>query len=78
MRVAYVDPFSGASGDMLLGALIDAGASLDEMNRALDALGIPGARIDARRVTRNGITGTQASVPAEQGHHPGLGAIFAD
>ena len=36
MRVAYVDPFSGASGDMLLGALIDAGASLDEMNRAID------------------------------------------
>ena len=69
MCVAYVDPFSGASGDMLLGALIDAGASLAEMNRAIDALGIPGARIDASTVTRNGITGTQASVPPEQGYH---------
>jgi uncharacterized protein (TIGR00299 family) protein len=69
MRVAYVDPFSGASGDMLLGALIDAGAPLTEMNRAIDALGISGARIDATLVTRNGITGTQASVPPEQGHH---------
>jgi len=69
MRVAYVDPFSGESGDMLLGGLIDAGAPLAEMTRAIDALGISGARIDASTVTRNGITGTQASVPPEQGYH---------
>ncbi len=69
MRVAYVDPFSGASGDMLLGALIDAGAPLDEMNLAIAALGIPDARIEARTVTSNGITGTHATVPPEQAHH---------
>jgi uncharacterized protein (TIGR00299 family) protein len=54
---------------MLLGALIDAGAPLNEMNQVVDAIGIPGARIEARTVTRNGITGTQATVPSEQGHH---------
>jgi uncharacterized protein (TIGR00299 family) protein len=69
MRAGYVDPFSGASGDMLLGALIDAGAPLDALNREIAALGITGARIMAETVTRNGITGTHASVPPEQGHH---------
>jgi pyridinium-3,5-bisthiocarboxylic acid mononucleotide nickel chelatase len=54
---------------MLLGALIDAGAQLDEMNRVVGAIGIPGARIEALTVSRNGITGTQATVPPEQGHH---------
>jgi uncharacterized protein (TIGR00299 family) protein len=69
MRVGFVDPFSGASGDMLLGALIDAGAPLDALNREIAALGIPGARILAETVTRNGITGAHATVPPEEGHH---------
>jgi uncharacterized protein (TIGR00299 family) protein len=69
MRAGYVDPFSGASGDMLLGALIDAGAPVDVLNREIAALGIPGARIEAETVTRNGITGTHATVPPEAGHH---------
>jgi uncharacterized protein (TIGR00299 family) protein len=54
---------------MLLGALIDAGAPLDALNRAIAILGIPGARIMAETVTRSGITGTHATVPPEEGHH---------
>jgi uncharacterized protein (TIGR00299 family) protein len=69
MRVAFADPFSGASGDMLLGALIDAGAGVDELNRRLAGLGIPGASVVAERVTLNGLIGTRATVPPEQGHH---------
>ena len=69
MRVAYVDPFSGASGDMLLGALIDAGADLDQINRELALLDIPAARISAEPINRNGIAGTLASIQPEQGHH---------
>src|SRR5687768_8700098 len=69
MRVGYVDPFSGASGDMLLGALIDAGVPLDELNLALSALAIPGARVEAELTARHGIRGTLATVAAEVGHH---------
>jgi uncharacterized protein (TIGR00299 family) protein len=69
MRVGYVDPFSGASGDMLLGALIDAGVPLDGLNRELAALGIADARISAEKVLREGISGTLATVAPEAGHH---------
>lgn len=69
MRVAHVDPFSGASGDMFLGALIDAGVSLAELNRELAALGLPEARVEAESISRSGMTGTLATVPAEIGHH---------
>jgi uncharacterized protein (TIGR00299 family) protein len=69
MRVAFVDPFSGASGDMLLGALIDAGASVDELNGQLAGLGIQGASVSAERVTLRGLTGTRATVPPESDHH---------
>ena len=53
---------------MLLGALIDAGADVNAINTELAGLGIPGARISTETVTRNGITGTLATVPPEQGH----------
>ena len=66
MRVAYVDPFSGASGDMLLGALIDAGANLDDLNRELSALGIPDARVLATPTSQHAIAGTHATVPAQR------------
>ena len=40
MRVAHFDCFSGASGDMVLGALIDAGVSADAIRAGLDSLGL--------------------------------------
>ena len=40
MRILYFDCFSGASGDMILGACLDAGLPLDELRAALGSLGI--------------------------------------
>ncbi len=39
MRVAYLDCFSGISGDMTLGALVDAGVSLEVIQQGIDSLG---------------------------------------
>jgi hypothetical protein len=71
MRVLYLDCFAGAAGDMLLGALIDAGVPLDEVRRAIGSLGLEeGFRIDADRVLRAGVSATKFRVtgPPPQGH----------
>ena len=62
MRVAYLDMFSGVSGDMLLGAALDAGIDLDELREALAPLGLEGVRLDAERVERCGIAATRCVV----------------
>jgi uncharacterized protein (TIGR00299 family) protein len=61
-RHLHIDPVSGVSGDMLLGGLLDAGASLDAVRADLGRLGIEGWDLTAERVTRHGLTGTLASV----------------
>jgi uncharacterized protein (TIGR00299 family) protein len=61
MRIAYLDCFSGISGDMLLGAMVDAGVPLDTFEQAAASLKI-GARVEARKVVRGGITGTKVDV----------------
>jgi pyridinium-3,5-bisthiocarboxylic acid mononucleotide nickel chelatase len=63
MRIAYLDCFSGVSGDMFLGALIDAGVSAKIFENAIEALNI-GARIEISRVNRSGITATKVGVIA--------------
>lgn len=78
MRVAYFDAFSGVSGDMTVGALIDAGADAQELIRGLEQLGL-GANYRAEKTVRYGITATKFHVlmgdrPADEiphGHsHP--------
>jgi len=59
MRVLYFDCFSGISGDMALGALIDAGLPLDDLQRALAGLLIDGAHVHAKRVLRAGVSATK-------------------
>lgn len=68
MRVAVVDPFSGASGDMLLGALFDAGLNSADLERELSGLGIPDVSISASPASQHGVLGTRAAVAPEQGH----------
>ncbi|MFZ0798196.1 MAG: nickel pincer cofactor biosynthesis protein LarC [Terriglobales bacterium] len=63
MRIAYLDCFSGISGDMFLGALLDAGVSPKLLEDAVAALGI-GARLEISRVVRGGISATKVDVYA--------------
>ena len=62
MRTAYFDCFSGISGDMTLGALIDAGLSLKELKSYLSKLPIDNYGITAKKVKKNGIAATKVDV----------------
>ncbi len=66
-RVAWFHCFSGVAGDMALGALVDAGADLDEVRNLLERLPIGGWALDAEDVLRCGIGGTKVHVHAEDG-----------
>ena len=66
MRIAYLDCFSGISGDMLLGAFVDAGVPLDKLAATAEALNV-GARLEARKVMRGGLTGTKVDVLTGEG-----------
>ncbi len=62
MRAGYLDMFSGVSGDMLLGACLDAGVPLAELQVALAPLDLPGVSISSENVERHGIGGTRCIV----------------
>lgn len=61
MRIAYLECFSGMSGDMFLGALVDAGVPARVLEEAVAALGV-GARLEISRVVRAGISATKVDV----------------
>ena len=69
MKTAYLDCFSGISGDMFLGALVDAGLPLDRLRERLKSLALHGYRIEASREARHGISGTRFSVVVEDHQH---------
>jgi pyridinium-3,5-bisthiocarboxylic acid mononucleotide nickel chelatase len=62
MKIAYFDCPAGASGDMLLGALLDAGLKLSDLQTRLSALQLQGFKLEARRVQKAGISAIQAQV----------------
>jgi pyridinium-3,5-bisthiocarboxylic acid mononucleotide nickel chelatase len=69
MKIAYFDCPAGASGDMILGALVDAGCPLAAIEKALRALEVDGWRLEARAVERGGLRGTHLIVDTDPGAH---------
>jgi uncharacterized protein (TIGR00299 family) protein len=61
MRIGYLECFSGISGDMLLGALVDAGVPFSLLEQTTAQLNV-GARLEMRKVMRGGLTGTKIDV----------------
>ncbi len=68
MKIAYFDCLSGISGDMTLGALVDAGAGLDDLNAAIGSLGLPGCHLIAEEVKKRGFRALQVTVKYEHEH----------
>ena len=66
MTVLYFDCFSGAAGDMILGALLDAGLPLDDLRRALGSLAIDREAVWTERVTRAGVSATKFHVRGDE------------
>jgi len=62
MKIAYFDSFAGASGDMILAALIDAGLDAQELREALDGLHLPDYELRVNRVHKGVIEATDVQV----------------
>jgi uncharacterized protein (TIGR00299 family) protein len=80
MKIAYFDCFAGASGDMILGALLDAGLALDRLRDALGRLQLEHHTLDVRPAVKQGLGGSQALVGIDmsgQQPHRGLEDIRA-
>jgi uncharacterized protein (TIGR00299 family) protein len=65
----YLDIFSGISGDMFLGALIDLGVPFPQLDSELRKLNLPGYHLHTRRDQKSGITGIKFDVHLDQDHH---------
>jgi uncharacterized protein (TIGR00299 family) protein len=66
MRTAYLDAFSGLSGDMMVGALLDCGADFAELERALGALPLTGYKLSNRRRLLSGISAVKFDVEVSE------------
>ena len=62
MRIAYFDCFAGISGDMALGALLDAGADPEALVTGLHSLALPDWELRARKVAPDGIAATDVEI----------------
>ena len=67
-RIAYLDCASGISGDMTLGALVDAGVDLAAMQQGIDSLGLPSCTLVAEEVKKAGFRALQVRVDHEPEH----------
>ena len=72
-RAVVFDCFSGASGDMLLGALLDAGVDLERLRVGLRSLPVAGWRLEAEPARQHGIGGTRARVRLDAADQPHRG-----
>ena len=69
-RIAILDLFSGISGDMLLGALLDLGADPDTICKAIESLELPGFKLQWDRHQSKGISCLKAKVEVKEEAHP--------
>ncbi|HBX69101.1 MAG TPA: TIGR00299 family protein, partial [Chloroflexi bacterium] len=80
MKIAYFDLISGASGDMILGALIDAGLPAETLRSGLAALKLADFDLQVRRVNKNGFSATKVDVLVKddvpERHLPQIQAII--
>ena len=66
MKIAYFDCFSGISGDMTVGALLDAGLKIETLEEELNKLGLSGYQLEVNRLTKKGICATQFRVKIKE------------
>jgi len=77
MKLAYFDCFSGISGDMTLGALVDAGLPVEELRAGLGGLQMPGWELGAEKVWKNGMSATYVTVKTQDSpKHRSLSVIL--
>jgi len=69
MKVLIYDPYSGISGDMHMGAMVDLGVPEEYILETLEALALPGWRVRFRKEQRGGISGSRALVDIVEDHH---------
>ncbi len=73
MDIIYLDCYSGVSGDMFLGALVDWGVALEVIREALRTLPLDGYELRSRDVRRGGVAATKVDVVCEERDHPHRG-----
>ena len=66
MKIAYFDCISGASGDMILGALVDAGLSFERLQSDLALLGLDGYKLKSQPVVKNGFKATKVDIVVKE------------
>lgn len=71
MKTLYFDCFCGAAGDMIVGALIDAGADFETLKKSLDTLGVDGYSLSCEKINKHGTMATKFDVHVDDEHdHP--------
>jgi len=65
LRAAYFDCYSGISGDMILGAMVDLGVDIKEIRKALKKVDLKGYKLHSKKIQRNGLASTQVVVEIE-------------
>jgi pyridinium-3,5-bisthiocarboxylic acid mononucleotide nickel chelatase len=68
-KILVIEPFSGVSGDMMIGALLDLGFSFDELKDKLEQLSLKGYRLSCQKCSRSGISAIKFDVEAGHSHH---------
>jgi hypothetical protein len=68
-KIMFLEPFSGISGDMMIGALLDLGFGFEELRNTLTFLPLKGYELSAEKCNRSGIQATKFNVQVDHSHH---------